>query len=184
MLFGIVFLAAFSCMVIFLFSFRRDQKQFDSITARLFADEMKSNTLSMHYTLANPGNFGLGDYEPVLACYDAERALRGQAESENTLAALKTLRPEKLSEPDAYLLRLLVRTLENSLALSRFTYYDEPLSPASGTQSNLPILLAEYPFRCRRDVDDYLALLDQVDDYFDSVLIYEQENVTSCPAPS
>ena len=64
MLFGIVFLAAFSCMVIFLFSFRRDQKQFDSITARLFADEMKSNTLSMHYTLANPGNFGLGDYEP------------------------------------------------------------------------------------------------------------------------
>ena len=179
MLFGIVFLAAFSCMVIFLFSFRRDQKQFDSITARLFADEMKSNTLSMHYTLANPGNFGLGDYEPVLACYDAERALRGQAESENTLAALKALRPEKLSEPDAYLLRLLVRTLENSLALSRFTYYDEPLSPASGTQSNLPILLAEYPFRCRRDVDDYLALLDQVDDYFDSVLIYDQEKAAA-----
>lgn len=179
MLFGIVFLLLFSGMVIFLFSYRRDEKQFTSITAGLFAGEMKSNTLSMHYTLANPADFGIGDYEPVLSCYNAENALRGQAETENILAALKALRPEKLSEQDAYLLQLLLRTLENSLALSSFTYYNEPLSPASGTQSNLPILLAEYPFRSRRDVEDYLALLNQTDDYLASLLTYEQEKAAA-----
>lgn len=175
MLFGIGFLLAFSGMVIFLFSYRRDEKRFTSLTAELFAGEMKSNTLSMHYTLANPADFGIGDYEPVLSCYDAGRTLRSQAETENTLAALKALRPDKLSASDAYLWQLLVRTLENSLALSDYPYYSEPLSPASGTQSNLPILLAEYPFRSRRDVEDYLALLDQTDDYFASLLTYEQE---------
>lgn len=179
MLFGIVFLLLFSGMVIFLFSYRRDEKRFTGITARLFAGEMKSNTLSMHYTLANPAAFGIGDYEPVLSCYNAEGALRGQAETENILAALKDLRPAKLSEQDAYLLQLLIRTLENSLALSSFSYYSEPLSPASGTQSNLPILLAEYPFRSRRDVEDYLALLDQTDDYFASLLTYEQEKAAA-----
>ena len=63
----------------------------------------------------------------------------------------------------------------NTLALSGFPYYEEPLSPVSGTQSNLPILLAEYSFRTRRDVEDYLALLDQTDEYFASLLVYEQE---------
>lgn len=179
MLFGIVFLLLFSCMVIFLFSYRRDEKRFTSITADLFAGEMKSNTLSMHYTLANPADFGIDDYEPVLSCYNAENALRGQAETENILAALKALRPEKLSEQDAYLRQLLLRTLENSLALGSFSYYNEPLSPASGTQSNLPILLAEYPFRSRRDVEDYLALLDQTDDYLASLLTYEQEKAAA-----
>lgn len=179
MLFGIVFLLLFSGMVIFLFSYRRDEKRFTGITAQLFAGEMKSNTLSMHYTLANPAAFGIGDYEPVLSCYNAEGALRGQAETENILTALKDLRPAKLSEQDAYLQQLLIRTLENSLALSSFSYYSEPLSPASGTQSNLPILLAEYPFRNRRDVEDYLALLDQSDDYFASLLTYEQEKAAA-----
>ena len=42
-------------------------------------------------------------------------------------------------------------------------------------QSQLPILLAEYTFRNRRDVEDYLSLLDQTDEYFASLLVYEQE---------
>lgn len=46
-------------------------------------------------------------------------------------------------------------------------------------QSQLPILLAEYTFRSRRDVTDYLALLDQVDDYFASLLLYEQEKAAA-----
>ena len=94
MLFGIVFLLAFSGMVIFLFSYGRDEKRFTNLTAELFAGEMRSNTLSMHYTLANPADFGIGDYEPVLSCYDAGRTLRSQAETENTLAALKALNPD------------------------------------------------------------------------------------------
>lgn len=42
-------------------------------------------------------------------------------------------------------------------------------------QSELPILLAEYTFRDKRDVEDYLSLLSQTGAYFSSLLTYETE---------
>lgn len=175
LLFLIGFLALFSGMTVFLFTYQRDEKRFTNITAQLFTNEMKSSTLNMHYTIANPADFGIFDYTATLSVYDGARSLRSQAGTENTLAALNGIRPEKLSEPDSYLWRLLTRSLENTLALSGFSYYSEPLSPSSGAQTQLPILLAEYAFRNRRDVEDYLALLDQTDEYFAGLLTYEQE---------
>ncbi len=179
MLFGLAFLTAFSGMILLLFACRQDEKRFAHITAKLFENEMKSNTLSMHYTVADPERFGIFDYEPVLSCYNSAAALRSQAETENVLAALKSVRPAKLAEKDAALWQLMTRSLENSLELSAYPYYDEPLSPSSGAQSRLPVLLAEYAFRSRRDVEDYLALLDQTDEYFASLLIYEQEKAAA-----
>ncbi len=177
--FGVLFLVMFSGMVLFLFSYKRDEKRFTNITNQMFTGEMESNTLNMHYTLACPEDFGICDYEPVLACYHPDLALQGRAGTENILAALKSLNPQKLSRTDAWLWTLMTRSLENSLALSEFPYYGEPLSPSSGTQSNLPILLAEYPFRTKRDVEDYLALLDQTDSYLSSLLLYEQEKAAA-----
>lgn len=169
------FLAFFLGMTFLLFAYQRDEKRFTSITAELFVDEMKASTLNMHYTIANPEDFGVYDYQPTLSAYDAAGALAGRAKTENTLAALNSIHPEKLSAQDSYLWKLLTRSLENTLALSGFPYYSEPLSPASGAQTQLPVLLAEYTLRDKRDVEDYLALLDQTDDYFAGLLAYEQE---------
>ncbi len=179
LLFTIAFLLTFSGMTLFLFSYQRDEKRFTSITTELFTNEMKSDTLNMHYNLAVPEDFGICSYEPLLAGYDAERSLHTQAQIENTLAALYTLHTEKLSETDAYLWKLLTRSLENSLALGNYSYYSEPLSPSSGAQAQLPILLAEYTFRRRQDVEDYLMLLEQTDAYFASLLTYEQEKAAA-----
>lgn len=179
MLFALGFLLAFLGMTIFLFSFQRDEKRFTNITTELFTEEMKSNTLNMHYTIARPENFGIYDYKPVLGIYDPGQELRGQAGLENVLAALKDIHRENLSQTDARLWQLLSRSLENSLALGSFPYYSDPLSPSSGTQTQLPILLAEYTFRTRQDVEDYLALLDQTDEYLASLLLYEQEKTAA-----
>ena len=179
LLFVLCFLLLFSGMTAFLFTYQRDEKRFINITTELFTNEMQSNTLNMHYELANPEDFGIYDYKPVLSLYDADLALRSQAETENALTALNRIRVKKLSESDAYLWKLLTRSLENSLALSSFSYYSEPLSPSSGAQMQMPILLAEYTFRSKRDVQDYLALLDQMDEYFASLLTYEQEKAAA-----
>lgn len=179
LLFGLGFLLAFLGLTLFLFTYQRDEKRFASLTTRLFTEEMTGNTLNLHYTLANPEDFGIHDYTPSLSGYDPESAKGGSARIENTLAALKALEVEKLSASDAWLWKLLTRSLENSLALSSFPYYDEPLSPSSGTQTQLPVLLAEYTFRRKQDVVDYLSLLDQVDEYFASLLLYEQEKAAA-----
>lgn len=171
----VILLLAFTFLTLFLFSYQKDEKRFTNITSRLFTEEMISNTLNMHYTIAFPSDFGICEYDPVLPGYCADASRQGQISLENTLASLKSLNRNKLEASDAWLHRLLVRYLENSLTLSSFSYYNGPLSPSSGMQSQLPILLAEYTFRSKRDVEDYLSLLEQTDQYFASLLLYEQE---------
>lgn len=172
-------LIAFTGLTLFLFGYRRDEKQFQRIASQLFEEEMKSSTLNMHYHLAQPDQFGIYDYEAVLPVYSAEERLAGQASTENMLASLERLDESKLSEQDAYTYKLLQRSLQNSLRMSYCTYYNEPLAPSSGMQSQFPILLAEYTFRTKRDVEDYLSLLDQTGEYFDSLLLYEQEKAAA-----
>jgi len=184
-LFALSIFLAFCGLTLFLFGYRRDEKRFTRITSSLFTADMCANTLNMHYTLANPEAFGIYDYKALLPAYNAESTLQSRAATENVLAALKSVRTEKLSSEDAYLCKLLIRSLENSLAMADYPYYNEPLCSSSGMQSQLPILLAEYTFRSRRDVEDYLALLDQTDEYFASLLVFEQEKAASgLPMPA
>ncbi|MDE6926915.1 MAG: DUF885 domain-containing protein [Acetatifactor sp.] len=169
----------FSAVTAFLFTYKQDEKRFIHITSSLFVEEMRSNTLNMHYTLAYPENYGIYDYEPVLACYDSTDSMQDHAAMENTVNALRSIHTENLSDTDAWLCTLLTRSLENSLAMADYPYYNEPLAPNSGMQSQLPILLAEYAFRSKRDITDYLALLDQTDEYFASLLAFEQEKAAA-----
>ncbi len=173
------FLVCFIMITFFLFAHRPDEKRFSHITSELFLEEMRSSTLNMHYTLAHPEAFGIPGYRPILPMYHAKSSLAGRVSTENTLATLYKINPDALSASDRYTHKLLTRSLENSLAMGQYPYYYEPLSPSSGMQSQLPILLAEYTFRQKRDVTDYLALLDQTDEYFESLLTYEQEKAAA-----
>lgn len=166
-----------ACAVLILFAVFRgqDERVFDRITADLFHNEMISNTLNMHYTLASPADFGIEEYQAILPCYSSGEDLNSMTQTENLLCRLRSLDTSRLSSETRFTHTLLKSTLENSLALSAFPYYEEPLSPSSGMQSQLPILLAEYTFRSLRDVEDYLELLDQTDEYFEAILVFEQE---------
>lgn len=154
-------------------------KRFERFTSGLFRDEMTASTLNMHYTIADPEQFGISAYEPVLPVYQPGRPEDSKKQCAKLLKQLDGIDPDRLSAENACTYRLLHCSLENDLALAQFPYYAEPLSPSSGMQSQLPVLLAEYTFRTARDVTDYLSLLNQVDDYFASLLLYEQEKASA-----
>ena len=168
-------LGAFLISVLLLFSFRTDTRRFTELTTELFKNELLPNTLDMHYTIAYPQNYGIYSYEPTLPVYSHKQELASNAQLENYIQALSRIRPEKLDPEDAYTYALLTDYLETASLGTTFTYYNEPLSPGSGIQSQLPILLAEYTFRTKQDVEDYLALLEQTGDYFEGFIRYEQE---------
>ena len=153
----------------------RDSRLFSSLCETIFQEELAGNTLNLHYTLACPENYGIEHYPPALPCYQPGSGRTSSRRLEDYLDALERIDADHLSEDQRYTYTLLSRFLAQSQAGSRFAYYDEPLSPSAGMQSELPILLAEYAFRSRTDVEDYLALLDQTDEYFASLLLYEQE---------
>ena len=164
-------LAAVSALV--LYAFFGDRLRFDALEKDLFYSELSGNSLSLHYTLAYPENYGFPD-NAILPFYEKSED-NGESELRDTLSRLAQISPGRLSENDAYAYELLERSLTLQLSGSAFDYYSEPLSPSSGMQSGLPILLADYAFRSPEDVEDYLHILDQTDTYFEGLIQYEKE---------
>ncbi len=176
---AIALLLLFSALTLFLYHFYHNKQQFQHAAEELFQQEMEQNTLNMHYTIAHPAAFGIQDYEAVLPGYVSGSRQTRLEELSKQIQIWTKLSDQGLSAVDAYTCRLLALSMENTFQLQSHAYYEEPLSPASGMQSQLPILLAEYTFRDERDVEDYLSLLSQTGDYYDSLLVYEQEKAAA-----
>ncbi len=165
----------FGLSLILLFSFHRDERRFTTLTSELFKSELIPNTLNMHYTIAYPNNFGIYSYESTLPVYSHKQELISDAQLENYMEILSDINPDKLNRDDEYTYNLLTDYFALASLGNSFEYYDEPLSPGSGVQSQFPILLAEYTFRTKQDVKDYLGILEQTGDYFEGFIRYEQE---------
>lgn len=176
---GVGLLLLFAILTLLLSGSHRNEEQFRRNAQELFQQEMVHNTLNMHYTIAHPEDFGIQSYEALLPGYVSDTRELQLKEMEKQVAFWTKLSDRGLNDQDAYARKLLALSLENSLKLQSYAYYEEPLSPASGMQSQLLILLAEYTFRKAQDVEDYLALLSQTGDYYDSLLVYEQEKAAA-----
>ncbi len=150
-----------------------DSRKFKKLTEELFLSDLAGNTLSLHYTLAHPEDYGFSE-EVLLPSYTSDEN-NEESDIRATLNKLSKISRDKLSEDDAYAYDLLVRYLTLRLSGSAYTFYSEPLSPSSGMQSGLPVLLADYTFRSSKDVEDYLKILDQTDTYFEGLIQYENK---------
>ena len=169
------------CCAVILFPFLREKRgqtadeAFKAFTSELFLSNVSSNTLTLHYTLADPEAAGIAGAPVSFGDYSADARKRSAAALENALETLSSFPKEELSSSSRLTCDILLVQLQNELALCRYPYYEEILSPLLGTQAQLPILLAEYSFASREDIETYLALLEQLDSYYESLLAYEQE---------
>lgn len=162
-------LAAIFCLYLYE---TKDARQFDQLSQDLLYTELSGNTISLHYTLAYPENYGLSA-DPILPSSFTDCDTRAQvAEWQRRLSCID---PQKLDSQDRYAYLLFDRFLALTLEGADFTYYTDPLSPSSGMVSGLPVLLADYTFRTKKDVEDYLGILEQTGAYFDALIRYEQE---------
>lgn len=146
---------------------------FRRLTDAFFIQTLENDPLSLHFTLAQPERFGVSPDSYTLPVYDPEDAQRSAAATEAMLERLSRIRPGHLQEEERYTWELLVSYLETSLEGQRFQWYEEPLSPSSGMQSELPLLLAEYTLRTEEDVRHYLSLLGSVAPYLQGLSDYE-----------
>lgn len=152
-----------------------DQRSFTQYLDRFLVSELTGNTLNMHYSVADPLSFGIKDYEAVLPAYSGKKKEVSGTELDRSVKDLKRISRSRLNSRDSYTYDLLLSFLKQEQLASAYPYYSNPLSPSSGMQSQLPILLAEYTFRTKRDVDDYLAILSQTEGYFKGLADYLKE---------
>lgn len=146
---------------------------FETYTDQLFCQEVAGNTISLHYTLKNPSAFGI-EHTPIsFGAYTSDTGAVCAA-SENALSALHSYDRRHLSKENCLTYDILEHYFELSTKLAPYTLYGEPLAPLTGTQAQLPVLLSEYHFYSRSDIDTYLELLTQTPEYFHSILEFEQ----------
>lgn len=134
----ITFLAAFvlsAAFVLGIYLYTNDSRQFQKLTDELFCSELSGNTLSLHYTLAFPQNYGI-DEPACLPAYEPETD-HGADDIRSMLDRLSKISPKRLNDEDAYTYELLNRYLELRLEGTAYPYYSDPLSPSSGMQSGL-----------------------------------------------
>lgn len=147
---------------------------FQKFTLSLFRQEAASTTINLHYTLQTPSEYGILDTPVTYGSFTAD-PVTAMASLENCQTVLESFPYETLTKEN----RLTYDVLNNYLHLSKkgakYLLYEEPLSPITGIQAQLPVLLAEYQFHNAEDVETYLNLIETTPAYFDSLIDFEIE---------
>lgn len=148
---------------------------FDAYTQELFREDIAGNTINLHYTLAHPENYGITDYEISLGSFAMEDLEENYEELEEVRARLLQFNRKRLSGEQQLTYDILLDYVETELTVKDLMLYNEVLGPATGYQAQLPVLLAEYTFRTRKDIEDYLVLLTKVGTMAEQMISFEQE---------
>lgn len=160
------------------------QEAFDQFTDRIFKETIAEDPLSLHFMLCNPENFGIEIPEMKFQPISHEELLKSAAEDKAILAELEEFDTTLLTSDQLFTYRMLQDNLETEERAEGLELFYQPLSPVIGVQAQLPVLMAEYTFYEKADVDRYLALLSQIDVYYAQLAEYEQEMADAGLAPS
>ena len=114
----------------------------------------------------------------------AEELKKDSSDNAALLKELYTFPSTLLTADQLFTCKMLQDALETELQSSGLELFYQPLSSTIGTQAQLPVLLAEYSFYEREDVDRYLELLSQIDTYYEQLAAYEKERAEAGLAPS
>ncbi len=149
-------------------------RQFRQFTKQLFCQELSSNTISLHYTLKNPKEYDIRENEVTFGTFPTDNK-NLLASVENLEEVLKTFDYNKLSVENSLTYDVLKCYLNMTERDADYILYDEPMGLVSGVQTQLPLILSEYPFYEQSDVDTYLQLMKTTPEYFASLLKFEQK---------
>ena len=152
-----------------------DQNQkFEEYTKELFCSEVASNTINLHYTLKNPEDYGITGSEVSLGSFESDTDMI-KVSAENMWQSLQKFSYDGLDLQNRITFDILeyqIKTIERN---ADYILYEEPLGLVSGVQTQLPVVLSEYRFYDRQDVETYLELLEMTEDYFGSLIKFERE---------
>lgn len=151
------------------------QKEYNAYLDKVFREEVTCDSLSLHYNLAHPENYGIKSMKPTLGTFSMAQMKKDLIDTENNLNKLHEFNYDWLSKEDQVTYDILDDAFSKNLALGAYPYLTEQLGPTTGLQAQLPILFAEYSFYTKDDILTYIKLLNCVDEYFKSIEEFEKE---------
>lgn len=155
------------------------QREFDQLTNQLFQESLSSNLIDQHFLIKNPAAYGITAEPPLYGTISREAAVQDIADLKNLKEKLAAIDINLLSDEQKLTARILLSYIQTGLKSEGMELYYQPLSDTIGIQAQLPILLCEYQFYSRQDVDHYLKLIGGLDEYYAEILKYEQDQAAA-----
>ena len=153
---------------------KTENERFTSFTEKLFCKEVASSQISLHYTLKEPEAYGIDKADTAYGMIQTD-STQIKTAAENIQQALYAFSYEKLNVKNKITYDLLEQYLRNLREEADYLYYEEPLNTVNGVQTQIPIVLSEYQFYDRTDVEAYLDVLSETRDYFQQIIAFERE---------
>lgn len=155
---------------LFLYSMRT--YPFATLCKDITLETLQDNPFELHYSIAYPEKMGLNGLSTNLIPFHEKNFEESKTLWNTRAELLSEIKTDTLSEENMYLYQLLSRHINLQLRSLNFPYYSNPLSGSGGIHSQLPVLLSEYTFRSKEDVENYLLLLSQIPDYLEGLARY------------
>ena len=149
-------------------------QDFDEYLKELYVDIMEeSDLISIHSYMEHPSDFGVNNYSKNLGRIDYDNL--GSAKNyEEILNELNKYDVNTLNEKQKITYNELYKMFTNEKNNADLYLLSTDITPTIGIHVQLPLLFAEYSFVEKKDIDEYLLLVADVDDYFNDILKYEK----------
>ena len=152
-----------------------DQERFDAFLNDCFQEYVSADTVTLHFKLSDPSSYGIEENtSPSYGDFSVEKQQELCDRSAELLEELNSFDPDTLSEEGAFTWQIFKNFLESSAASEGYILHQSLLG-TNGLQSQIPVTLSEYYFDDEKDIQDYLALVNQVPELFDQLLVFEQQ---------
>lgn len=152
---------------------KEDNQDFSEYIDQLFGDILSSDTVSLHAYVEHPSDFGIDDYDVTLGRYDLDNP-DDTASYTDVITTLKSFDRNSLSARQQLTYDQVLKYMENELEYSDLYMFNTQLQTTTGIHVQLPLLFAEYTFSEKKDVDEYIELLNDVDGYMENLVNFEK----------
>lgn len=163
---------------------KKVQARFDEFTDEIFKTELTGSPLSLNSIVRYPEDYGIEVPEMTLGEFSETTLKDSNAEVKLTKEELATFNMALLTPDQLFTYKMLSDFLDTELLSEGLELYTQTLSATIGTQAQLPIIFAEYAFFDKTDVENYLALLADIDVYYKQLSDFEKVRADAGLAPS
>lgn len=160
-------------------SYPKTNETFDQFLTDSFQELVTSDTLTLHYTIKDRSNYPIDEIDQIkqptfgtVQPSSLNDLITKQKEKQQQLLSFSK---EELSLKQQQDYDIFAYYLEEELNGMPYFYYQTIFSPVTGIQAQLPVLLSEYRLENRTDIEEYLALLLDLNRYFTDLFAIEQQ---------
>ena len=110
----------------------KGSESFNNFISRLFADELTSNTMNLHFTLKDPSSMGIDSYEVTFGDFSTKSQKSSAKNLEHLQKELSHYSYRALDAQNKLTYKILEDTLRRQRALAEYPMYEEVVTPSNG----------------------------------------------------